>query len=126
MIVAGAAAISDQAARQELWLSFGSVLRSYLAAALLNSPHHAFVLAPATDSVVLVAPQRTLRLTMETAGGHGAWSCEEQGGKEPARGCFRLLLDGTIAWSGAEPPGASGPPQEMDALAIALTRQLLA
>ncbi len=123
----------EQAVREELWVSFRSLLQAYLAAAQVGEEVPQAALAELSSSELqVIGPHHTVRLEWQAASGEGYWAVfrtPEPGGKgfeerhlETAgmldEGAFRLHLDAEFEWSGK--PGRLG----MDAVAEALATQV--
>jgi hypothetical protein len=82
----------------ELWLSFRSVLRSYVAAANLRSEEAARVEWSEKD-VTLTGANASLNLRLDLASGRGSWHLHAAG-IETAHGKFELLPEGTLELDG--------------------------
>ena len=110
----GTAAVTNMSStlERELWTSFVSVLRSYLAAHTLNRSEQAILEVSATSLLVRVGP-RTLKV--EHTGNEGAWQ-RETGSPIP----FRFDEHGRIITGGHTPEN----PQEMDIVAEQLAREI--
>ncbi len=110
--------MTDEAAREELWVSFRSLLRAYLAAATLGTDVPEVLLHTLPRSEVqVVGPRHTVTLQFQTHSGEGYWAIAGQPETNSSvldEGAFRLHLDGQMEWSGK--PGRL----EMDAVAEAL------
>ena len=116
--------ISEDAVRRELWTSFTSLLRSYVAAAQVGiDPPLVLVAQPSDDLLELVAVTQVVKLTLVRGQAEGYWAIyrlPETGDDVPlAEGAFRLGLDSLMEWTGL--PGR----QEMDAVAEALATLVL-
>ncbi len=109
----------------ELWTSFASLLRSYLAGAELYAPAErarAQVTTSPEGEVIVVTPTRYLVLEANLADGNGYWSLYEGAPNPEAMlgdGIFRLSLDGAMEWTGI--PGKVA----MEQVAEALTTMIL-
>ena len=99
----------------ELWTSFASVLRSYLAAHGLNSTHQAVVEVSA-DAITIRVADRWLRI--EHVDGRGTML-----GSDGSVTHFELQQDGTIRF----PDGNAGTeqPADMDHAAERIARELM-
>ncbi len=121
------ASAGEIAARQEIWVSFGNLLRAYLAAACLGQAvPQGMLVEPRRNELHLVGPRRNVKLDLQMRSGEGYWAVYDlDAARAPDHnalldeGAFRLALDGTFAWSGK--PGTL----EMDALAEALATLVL-
>ncbi len=82
----------------ELWLSFRSVLRSYAAAASLQSEEAARIAWTESD-VTLTGAKASLELKLDLASGRGSWHLHVAA-EEAAHGRFDLLPEGTIDING--------------------------
>lgn len=82
----------------ELWLSFCSVLRSYVAAASLRSEEAARVEWSETD-ITVTGAEASLMLRLDLASGRGSWHLHT-GNVEAAHGKFELLPEGTLELDG--------------------------
>ena len=98
---------TDTAARQELWLSFRSLLQAYLAAASMGEAvPRALVCDTGSGRVQLVGPVHTVELALEAATGEGYWVVHRAGTADSPEGTpldegnFRLHLDAQFEWSG--------------------------
>lgn len=116
--------ISDEAARRELWVSFGSLVRSYVAAAQIGVEEPAaLVVQPGNDDLELVSKQRTVRLHLAAGHPEGYWAMYSSPQAEDdtllSEGAFRIGMDGLLDWTGL--PGR----QQMDAVAEALATWIL-
>ncbi len=121
---AGTAVISEEAARRELWISFGSLVRAYVAAAQIGSePAEALVLQTRQDELELVSGKRTIRIMLEAGKAEGYWAMYQAPAASDdtllAEGAFRIGMDSLVEWTGL--PGR----QEMDAVAEALATLVL-
>jgi hypothetical protein len=119
MILDECGMISEESARRELWTSFASLIRSYVAAAQIGVPDPSVLLVqPSEDDLELVSRQRTIRLHMSAGNAEGYWAmyASAAAGDDSllAEGAFRIGMDGLLDWTGL--PGR----QEMDAVAEAL------
>ena len=127
---------TEQAAREELWISFRSLLRVYLAAGSLGGlpdVPQAALLEPKPDQLHLVGLTHTVQLEWKSETGEGYWVVHERPVEGATsldenslgtagmldEGAFRLHLDGEFDWSGK--PGRLG----MDAVAEALAMLVL-
>jgi hypothetical protein len=91
------AAAAEAMISSELWVSFSSLLRSYAAAASLNSAESAEVAA--TDhSISIAAGSARLEMLCNTATGAGNWSLRSS--NQDRQGRFELLPDGRIELDG--------------------------
>jgi hypothetical protein len=115
--------MTDKAAREELWVSFRSLLRAYLSAATLGTDVPEVLLHDLPQSKLqIVSTRHTVSLECNTHSGEGYWAIFGRVETEEAmldEGAFRLHLDGRMEWSGK--PGLL----EMDALAEALAMLVL-
>ncbi len=105
-----------------MWVSFGNLLRAYLAAASLGQEVPQAMLVEARRSELhLEGPRRTIKLDLQMRSGEGYWAIYDVKAADSLldEGAFRLALDGTFSWSGK--PGTL----EMDALAEALATLVL-
>ena len=110
---------TDAQVRAELWLSFRSLLESYLAAGSLGADiPQAALLDARPDELQLVGPERTVQLRFAAASGEGYWAVFT-GASMLDEGAFRLGLDSLLEWSGKRER------QEMDAIAEALVTLVL-
>ena len=121
---AAPAAINEEAVRRELWLSFCSLVRSYVAAAQIGSDVPlALVAQPNQDELQLVSATRTIKLLAEPTQSTSYWSIHPAAATAQdtlvAEGAFRIGLDSRIEWSGIEGR------QEMDAIAETLATLVL-
>ncbi len=125
---AGTAVISEEAARRELWVSFGSLVRAYVAAAqagvhqIDDGPPEVFVVQSSEQEIELVGRARTLRLAFDAAKAEGYWVMHHGPASDDtllAEGAFRIGMDSLVEWTGL--PGR----QEMDAVAEALATLVL-
>lgn len=96
----------------ELWISFASLLRVYLAAHGLNSGAEAEV-ESGTDVIEVKVPSRNRWLRLELHGANGSWRRED--GSEAK---FSLLLNGNIVVN-------AGTEEEMDTIAEQLAREIM-
>ena len=115
--------MTDEAAREELWISFRSLLRAYLAAATLGTNVPEVLLHDLPHSKLqIVSMRHTVSLEFNTHSGEGYWAIFGRVETDEAmldEGAFRLHLDGQMEWSGK--PGQL----EMDAVAEALAMLVL-
>ena len=81
----------------ELWVSFASVLRSYVAAASLNSAA-AFTVDSSENSISIATGEALLALRVDPRTGAGDWQLT--GYATEMQGRFILLHDGRIALDG--------------------------
>lgn len=82
----------------ELWISFTSLLRGYVAAASLNFDASAEVVA--TENSISISAGRTrLEMQYQPATGAGNWSL--RGSSQAMQGRFALLPDGRIELDGS-------------------------
>ena len=110
---------TDKAAREELWISFRSLLQAYLAAATAGTEvPQALVVEPQPRQLQIVAAAHTVTLEMRPETGEGYWAMYKQAALLD-EGTFRLHLDASFEWSGK--PGRL----EMDAVAEALATLVL-
>ncbi len=107
--------------REELWTSFQSLLRAYLAAASIGSEiPQALLLEPEPGRLQIIGAHRTIKLELQPASGEGYWAVYgTAAGREAAvphkaagvfdvaseaslldEGAFRLHLDAEFEWSG--------------------------
>jgi hypothetical protein len=121
----GAGADPDPRVLPELWTSFVSLLRSYLAGAEAYAPQNqprAQVTASPEGEVIVVTPARYLVLEANLADGNGYWALYD-GSPDPEAmlgdGIFRLSADSLMEWTGI--PGKV----EMEQVAEALTTMVL-
>ena len=122
---------TEQAAREELWISFRSLLQVYLAAGSIGgSPDvpQALVHERQPHQLHIIGLTHTVQLEWKPETGEGYWVIHEQPSTGATaldertlgtagmldEGAFRLHLDGEFDWSGK--PGRLG----MDAVAEAL------
>ena len=127
---------TEQAAREELWISFRSLVQVYLAArSHAEQPRvpPALVLEPQPNQLHLVGLLHTVQLEWTPATGEGYWVVHQRpvDGAVPFderslgtagmldEGAFRLHLDSEFSWSGK--PGRL----PMDAVAEALAMLVL-
>ncbi len=109
----------------ELWTSFASLLRSYLAGAEVYAPaghRRAQVTASPEGEVIVVTPTRYMVLEANLADGNGYWSLYQEAPDPEAMlgdGIFRLSADSTMEWT-----GIAGR-VEMERVAEALTAMIL-
>ena len=110
---------TDTQVREELWLSFRSLLQAYLAAGSLGMdvPQAALLEAEAGE-LQLVGAERTVKLVFEARTGEGYWAVYT-GPTMLDEGAFRLGIDSLLEWSGKPQR------QEMDAVAEALVTLVL-
>ena len=116
--------ISEEAARRELWISFASLLRAYVAAAQMGlEVAQVFVLQAHADELELVSSSRTIRIVLDAGKAEGYWVMHQAPALSPdtllAEGAFRIGMDSLVEWTGL--PGR----QEMDAVAEALATLVL-
>ncbi len=110
---------TDKAAREELWISFHSLLQAYLAAGCMGAEvPQALVLAPEPHQLQLVGTAHTAKLEIRPETGEGYWAVFT-GAVMLDEGAFRLGLDALFEWS-----GKTGR-LEMDAIAEALATLVL-
>ena len=104
---------TDEAAFRELWISFTSLLRSYLAMLqVVSGQPVGEVAALDPDQFEIRTKRRLLRLHFQLAKAVGTWTFEPLPSAPPlATGTFQLLADGRVKWSGLPAPA------EMDAVA---------
>src|SRR5579875_1198640 len=102
---------TDEAAFRELWISFTSLLRSYLAMLqVVSGQPVAEVTAFDPDQFEIRSARRLLRLQLDGTREAGSWSFSPLPAGAPlASGTFALLADGRVKWSGLPAPA------EMDA-----------
>lgn len=81
----------------ELWVSFASVLRSYVAAASLNADA-AFAVDSSESSISITAGGAVLAVKVDPQSGAGYWQLT--GSATTMQGRFILLHDGRIALDG--------------------------
>lgn len=81
----------------ELWVSFASVLRSYVAAASLNSAA-TFTVDSSENSIRIATGEAVLALQVDPQTGAGYWQLA--GSATAMEGRFILLHDGRIALDG--------------------------
>ena len=110
--------MTDEAAREELWVSFRSLLHAYLAGAAMGAVVPQALLHDLSHGKLqIVSTRHTVALELNTRTGEGYWAIFEQPETNSSvldEGAFRLHLDGQMEWSGK--PGRL----EMDAVAEAL------
>jgi len=116
--------ISEEAARRELWVSFASLVRSYLTAAQIGiDPPQVLVVQSGPDDLELLGSNRTIRLQLSAGQAEGYWAMYASPAPEDdsllAEGAFRIGMDGMMDWT-----GLAGR-QQMDAVAEALTTLIL-
>ncbi len=119
-----AAMISDEAVRRELWVSFGSLVRSYVAAAQIGvEVAEVLVVQAHPDELEVVSSSRTIRIVLDAGHATGYWVMHQAPALSPdtvlAEGAFRIGMDSLVEWTGL--PGR----QEMDAVAEALANLIL-
>ncbi len=119
-----AAVISEEAVRLELWISFGTLVRSYVAAAQVGQEvAQALVLQAQPDELEVVSGSRTMRIVRDAGQCAGYWVMHQGPALSPdtvlAEGAFRIGMDSLVEWTGL--PGR----QEMDAVAEALATLIL-
>jgi hypothetical protein len=126
MVASGedAAVISEEAVRRELWVSFGSLVRSYVAAAQVGlEPPQVLVVQASEDELELVSSHCSVRLAFAAGKDEGYWVMHQAAVASDdtllAEGAFRIGMDGLVEWTGL--PGR----QEMDAVAEALATLIL-
>lgn len=124
MLAAEPTMISEEAARRELWISFGSLVRSYVAAAQVGlEVAEVLVLQANPDELEVVSSSRTIRIVLDAGQAEGYWVMHQAPALSPdtvlAEGAFRIGMDSLIDWTGL--PGR----QEMDAVAEALATLIL-
>ena len=102
----GADVVPGSRVLPELWTSFVSLLRSYLAGAEAYVPRtepRAQVTASPAGEVIVVTPTRYLVLEANLADGNGYWALYD-GAPDPEAmlgdGIFRLSADSTMEWTG--------------------------
>jgi hypothetical protein len=120
----GTAVINEEAVRRELWISFGSLMRSYVAAAQVGiDPPQLMVMQASEDELELVASHRSMRLAFAAGKDEGYWVMHQAAVASDdtllAEGAFRIGMDSLVEWTGL--PGR----QEMDAVAEAVTTLIL-
>ncbi|GGH11189.1 hypothetical protein [Silvibacterium dinghuense] len=97
------AAAADTSLYRELWISFASLIRSYVAAHDIGRAiGHAFVDEGEDGHLSLRSEQRVLSVDFETATGTGSWALyEEDPGPERAlaQGTFTIGEDSLVAFS---------------------------
>ncbi len=114
--------LTDRQVREELWVSFRSLLGAYLAAASLGSEvPQALLLSPEAGKLQIVGVRNSLKLELDAENGVGYWSVHgapvEEGTADLLdEGAFRLHLDATFDWSGK--PDRLAIDQVAEALAI--------
>ena len=118
------AVIGEDAVRRELWISFGSLVRSYVAAAQMGMEvAQVLVLQEEPDELELVSESRTIRIVLDAGQSAGYWVLHQGPALSPdtllAEGAFRMGMDSLVEWTGL--PGR----QEMDAVAEALATLVL-
>ena len=119
------ASLGEIAARQEMWISFATLLRAYLAAASLGQEvPQAMLVEPRKNELHLEGPRRTIKLDLQMRSGEGYWAIYDlaratNGESLLGGGACGLAMDGRFAWS--DKAGAL----EMDALAEALATLVL-
>ncbi len=105
--------------REELWISFRSLLQAYLAAAGTGTDiPQAAVLEARAGELQLVGAERTVQLRFDAATGEGYWAVFT-GASMLDEGAFRMGLDSLLEWSGKPER------QEMDPVAEALVTLVL-
>ncbi len=110
---------TDKAAREELWISFRSLLQAYLAAGCLGAEvPQALVLEPEPRQLQIVGTAHTVKLEMRPETGEGYWAVYA-GSVMLDEGALRLGLDAQFEWSG------KAGRLEMDAVAEALATLVL-
>ena len=117
--------ISEEAARRELWVSFISLVRSYVAASQIGlESAQVLVLQADEHELEIVGRQRTIQVTLDPGRATGYWAMHRapiaSDNTLLTEGAFRIGMDSKIEWTGL--PG----PQEMDAVAEALATLSLA
>ncbi len=119
----GPAGVSEDAVLREIWASFCSLVRSYVAGAQVGmNPPAVLAVQPNEDEVELVSNTRTIRLTLDAGHAEGYWVMHQAPASDDtllAEGAFRIGMDSLIEWTGL--PGR----QEMDAVAEALATLIL-
>jgi hypothetical protein len=100
----------------ELWISFVSMLRSYVGAASIQKGSHALV-REIDGCVWAEFGLARLQLTFDPETGVGAWRCDSCLSSS-VRGDFQLLPEGRILWDGA--------PSDLDHVAVDLAAFLAA
>jgi len=85
--------MTNQVSR-ELWISFASLLRSYVAARCLNDQESADV-ALKGESIRIVAANTAMELTLDPHDWSGSW-CLSSGVGQQTRGRLALLPEGRI------------------------------
>ena len=81
----------------ELWVSFASVLRSYVAAASINADA-AFTVDSTDNSISITSGEAVLAVDVDPQSGAGYWQLT--GSATAMQGRFILLHDGRIALDG--------------------------
>jgi hypothetical protein len=114
---------SEEAVRRELWISFVSLIRSYVAAAQIGADLAEVLVAQSSEhELELVSKARTVRLTLDEGSAAGYWVMHLGAAVDDtllAEGAFRIGMDSLVEWTGL--PGR----QEMDAVAEALATLIL-
>ncbi len=124
----GTGPVADARVLPELWTSFISLLRSYVAGAEAyapeTQPRAQVTVSPNGEAgeVVVVTPARYLVLEANLADGNGYWALYE-GSPDPEAmlgdGIFRLCVDSRMEWTGIADK------VEMEQVAEALTTMIL-
>ena len=111
--------LGEEAARRELWISFGSLIRAYVAGAQAGlEPPQVLVSQAGEDDLELVSSRRSIRLHLDPGEEAGYWVMYQAPDASDntllGEGAFRIGMDSLVEWTGL--PGR----QEMDAVAEAL------
>ncbi|HEY1502023.1 MAG TPA: hypothetical protein VGF88_20780 [Acidobacteriaceae bacterium] len=93
------ATVTEPTLQIELWISFVSLLRSYAAAANLNSAAPAHI-EESENSVAIVAAESRLEMHFDSDTGKVRWH-KRAASSSPIAGTFELLPQGSIAINGA-------------------------
>lgn len=121
------ASVGEIAARREIWVSFATLLRVYLAAASVgDEPPQAILIEVRPGVLHIEGLRRTVKLDMQVRTGEGYWAVygaatesDPAGDTLLEEGAFRLKMDGSFTWSGKRGR------VEMDAVAEALATLVL-